>query len=129
MLSPSRTEGQYEWLDLSTLAAPEWLLEAATAPHRASESANGENRPNVSAALDGEPIPEGQRDDTLTSIAGRLHDGTRNLEALTQDLEAINEAGASRPSPAPGYRRSPGASTGGPPASRHHQLRMRRRWN
>jgi hypothetical protein len=40
----------------------------------------------------GAPIPEGGRNTTLTRIAGSLHDGTRTLDALTHDLEAINAA-------------------------------------
>jgi hypothetical protein len=40
----------------------------------------------------GPPIPEGGRNLELTRIAGRLHDGTRDLVELTHDLEAINAA-------------------------------------
>ena len=47
----------------------------------------------------GGPIPAGTRDDALTSIAGRLHDGTRTLEALTADLLEINAARCEPPLP------------------------------
>jgi hypothetical protein len=40
----------------------------------------------------GPPIPEGERNLELTRIAGRLHDGSRDLDTLTRDLEAINAA-------------------------------------
>ncbi len=40
----------------------------------------------------GPPIPEGGRNLELTRIAGRLHDGSRTLDTLTRDLEAINIA-------------------------------------
>ncbi len=45
----------------------------------------------------GPPIPEGTRNDTLTRIAGRLHDGSRDLDELSHDLEAINAARCSPP--------------------------------
>jgi hypothetical protein len=38
----------------------------------------------------GPPIPEGGRNHELTRIAGRLHDGSRDLDTLTRDLEAIS---------------------------------------
>jgi Primase C terminal 1 (PriCT-1) len=40
----------------------------------------------------GEAIYKGTRDITVTSIAGTLHDGTRNLRKLAADLEAINQS-------------------------------------
>jgi hypothetical protein len=45
----------------------------------------------------GPPIPEGGRNTTLTRIAGRLHDGTRTLDTLTRDLEAVNAARCVQP--------------------------------
>jgi primase-like protein len=45
----------------------------------------------------GEPIPETTRNNELTRIAGRLHDGARSLEDLTADLEAINAARCAPP--------------------------------
>jgi hypothetical protein len=40
----------------------------------------------------GPPIPEGGRNHELTRIAGRLHDGSRDLEALVRDLLEISAA-------------------------------------
>jgi hypothetical protein len=40
----------------------------------------------------GPPIPEGGRNHELTRIAGRLHDGSRDLEALVRDLLEISTA-------------------------------------
>jgi hypothetical protein len=40
----------------------------------------------------GPPIAEGERNTGLTSIAGRLHDGTRTLDTLTRDLHEISSA-------------------------------------
>ncbi|MDP9486109.1 MAG: bifunctional DNA primase/polymerase, partial [Actinomycetota bacterium] len=95
---PSRTEGPYEWLDRSPLAdPPERLLEATTEPHRASESTNSENRTTVSAALDGEPIPEGQRNNELTRIGGSLRARGLELEGLEAELLAVNAARCSPP--------------------------------
>jgi hypothetical protein len=42
--------------------------------------------------LNGPPIPDGSRNITLTKIAGSLHDGTRSLEQLIEDLMAVNRA-------------------------------------
>ncbi len=38
------------------------------------------------------PIPDGSRNIALTRVAGALHDGTRTLEELTEDLHAVNKA-------------------------------------
>lgn len=92
---PSRTQGRYRWLEpeerRGLAEAPAWIVEAAREPHRGSERVSG-GRPTVSAEPDGEPIPEGTRNDTLTRIAGRLHDGTRSLEELVAELLTINAA-------------------------------------
>jgi Bifunctional DNA primase/polymerase, N-terminal/Primase C terminal 1 (PriCT-1) len=45
------------------------------------------------------PIPEGTRNETLTRIAGRLHDGSRDLETLAVELIVINEARCTPPLP------------------------------
>ncbi|MDP9485399.1 MAG: bifunctional DNA primase/polymerase, partial [Actinomycetota bacterium] len=95
---PSRTEGPYEWLDRSPPAEPpERLLEAARGPHRASESANKENRPTVSAALDGEPIPEGRRNDEITRVGGAERARGLEYEELLAKLLAVNAARCSPP--------------------------------
>ncbi|MDP9486219.1 MAG: bifunctional DNA primase/polymerase, partial [Actinomycetota bacterium] len=95
---PSRTEGAYEWRDRSPRAAPpEWLLEAARGPYRASEGTTSENRSTVSASLDGEPIPEGQRNHELFRIAGSLRARGLELEALETELFAVNAARCTPP--------------------------------
>ena len=94
---PSITERAYEVLDDFPLSdPPEWLLEALREPSRAvSNTKNGGS--SGPAPQDGGSIPEGGRNSTLTSIAGRLHDGMRDLDELTRDLEAVNEARCTPP--------------------------------
>lgn len=62
--APSRhnSGGVYSWREFSISPAdiPEWLLDRITTPVSRSHGI-------------GEPIPLGRRNDTLTSIAGRLH--------------------------------------------------------
>lgn len=92
VLPPSRTsEGAYTVAEPLPLAElPEELVQALVEDCGASDNsiAPRSNRaiPYVS---DGEPIPEGARNVTLTSCAGRLHDGTRNREELVQALLAV----------------------------------------
>jgi hypothetical protein len=76
--------------------APEWLTEppeALTGQHNSSLMNYSESC-DAPVVLDvaGPPIPEGQRNTTLTRIAGRLHDGTRTLDTLTRDLQDISDA-------------------------------------
>jgi hypothetical protein len=90
VVPPSRTEGRYEWLERRPLAdPPKWLLELLRKRPGGSENASGE-RAAVSTAPGGPPIPDGERNNTLAAIAGRLHDGSRNLEQLASELMAIN---------------------------------------
>ena len=78
--------------------APDWLLEALRdEPRKPSEPARGQSQVNIPD--DGEPIHEGGRDQTLTRIAGRLHDGTRDEGQLEDDLQAVNEARCIPPLP------------------------------
>lgn len=95
----SATEGPYEWLDRRPLADPPgWLLEAMRGPSGArGEDAESSTATPITTA--GPPIPQGQRDTTLTRVAGRLHDGTRDLEALARDLMAVNAARCEPPVP------------------------------
>lgn len=93
---PSRTTGAYESLDSSPPATPpEWLLELLR--EKPGGSGGSGEKPSVSVQLGGEPIPEGQRDKTLASIAGKLHDGSRSLEQLSEDLRAVNLARCAPP--------------------------------
>lgn len=78
---------------------PDWLLERLTKPSKGlSEKSTRHSKP-VSVALDGPPILDGERNDKLASIAGKLHDGTRNLEQLSEELLAINERRCKPPLP------------------------------
>jgi hypothetical protein len=77
---------------------PEWILEAGMVAkpeydHDPVRAAQGPITVNVA----GPPIPEGGRNRGLTRIAGKLHDGTRDLDALTRDLEAVNTARCTPP--------------------------------
>jgi DNA-binding transcriptional ArsR family regulator len=92
---PSHTTRPYQLLDDLPLAdTPAWLIEAGRRPRSAASDATG-NRPRtittaISADLDGPTIPAGTRDDGLTRIAGRLHDGTRTLDELAAELLEVN---------------------------------------
>lgn len=95
---PSRTTGAYAVLDLSPPASPPGWLPELLREQPGGSGGNGE-KPAVSVEPDGDPIPEGTRDNTLTSIAGRLHNGSRTLEQLAADLEAVNRARCTPPLP------------------------------
>jgi hypothetical protein len=97
LLPPSRTDkGDYLWvsgpLGTTPLAdAPEWIVELLTEPPKAIRR-DGEISPRrpVHTALDDSLISEGERNPTLTRIAGRLHDGTRMLAELEAALAEEN---------------------------------------
>lgn len=94
---PSITTNRYEWINRAPVApVPPKLLEALrTEPHKASEPTGRGPGASAAASRTGQgasgPILAGTRNTTLTSIAGRLHDGTRDLEQLTGELVAVNE--------------------------------------
>ncbi len=79
--------------------APERLLERIKGKRkrRHEEDGPGEAPRSVSIDLAGPPIPEGGRNNTLTAVAGRLHDGSRTLEELEEDLDRINRARCPHP--------------------------------
>jgi hypothetical protein len=79
--------------------APEQLLEALRDEPRRKPSGPGHSRSGTSIPDDGGPIPDGTRDEALTRIAGRLHDGTRDLAQLEDDLQAVNESRCIPPLP------------------------------
>src|SRR5215207_1683363 len=92
--------------DLPIANAPEWLL--ANGPERKASGRHAgrdDFAGPVSIDTAGEPIPDGERNRTLARIAGRLHDGSRSLDDLTRDLEAINDARCSPPLEAEEVRR------------------------
>jgi hypothetical protein len=92
-----RPDGEYRVLEKSTTmaVAPAWLIEWAQNRGHLSQSpcgGGGSNKPraDITVSLDGPPIPEGERHDTLKSIAGRLFDG--DVDRLAANLAALNEA-------------------------------------
>jgi Bifunctional DNA primase/polymerase, N-terminal/Primase C terminal 1 (PriCT-1) len=107
VVPPSATTRLYELLDDLPLAAPpEWLTEALRQPHSAatprSDATGGVDRPPSPGPIDLDrsgPIPAGTRDDTLTRIAGRLHDGTRDAAELAGALLEVNRRRCEPPLP------------------------------
>jgi Bifunctional DNA primase/polymerase, N-terminal/Primase C terminal 1 (PriCT-1) len=99
IVPPSHTTQPYEVLDSLPLATPPgWLTKALAEPQRTI----GKVRSVTTAAsigAYGPPIFEGARDDTLTRIAGRLHDGTRSLDDLAAKLLEINAQRCEPPLP------------------------------
>jgi hypothetical protein len=80
--------------------APEPLLEALRDEPRRKPSAASQGRTGPeSISDDGGPILDGTRDEALTRIAGRLHDGTRDAAQIEDDLQAVNEARCIPPLP------------------------------
>lgn len=99
---PSTTTGRYEWINEAPLEhVPPKLLKTLTSKPRRSPGASGGGASRLKTeVMDGGPIHEGTRDETLTRIAGRLHDSTRDLPQLEDDLLAVNEARCNPPLPA-----------------------------
>jgi hypothetical protein len=90
IIAPSRTTRPYEVLDALPLAdPPAWLIELLAEPQREATKVRHITTA-ASVAVDGPPILQGSRDDTLARIAGRLHDGTRDLDDLAAELLEIN---------------------------------------
>jgi hypothetical protein len=90
---PSVTTERYEWLNKAPPApVPPKLLEALRGEPRSPNGRSGRSRSGAGIPDEGAPIHEGARDETLTRIAGRLHDGSRDLGQLEADLQAENEA-------------------------------------
>jgi hypothetical protein len=96
---PSATTRPYEVLDDLPLAdPPEWLLEALRSDSRGAGVGDAHS-PGPGPLDTGGPIPEGTRDDTLASIAGKMHDGSRDLDELTAGLLEINARRCEPPLP------------------------------
>jgi hypothetical protein len=99
LLPTSTTTGAYEVLDNLPIAEPPaWLVRLLQEPPKTTRAGRPQ-RSTVNAAVDGPPILEGERDDTLASIAGGLHDGTRSRADLEDELQEINEARCVPPLP------------------------------
>jgi hypothetical protein len=86
---------RYRWISGRSEIAPlpEDLIEADPTPQPSRR------RDGSTIGLETGPIPEGTRNETLTRIAGRLHDGSRNPETLATDLARINETRCTPPLP------------------------------
>jgi hypothetical protein len=98
LLPPSTTQGAYRRLDNRTLTDPPApLVERLTEPNRTRSRGTGGTTAPITANLDGPPILKGERDHSLTRIAGKLHDGTRGLDDLTYDLMEINASRCAPP--------------------------------
>jgi len=100
IVPPSRARSPYEVVDALPLAdTPPWLLERLRSPHRAAPGGASKSLyvKTISPDLDGPVIVEGTRNSTMTRIAGKLHDGTRDLAQLTVDLLAIRDARCENP--------------------------------
>src|SRR5215208_2290328 len=99
IVPPSRTTRPYEVLDaLPPADTPPWLREILTEPQRTAGKVRM-IRTAPSVGVDGPPILQGSRDDTLARIAGRLHDGTRSLDDLTAELLESNARRCEPPLP------------------------------
>ncbi len=97
---PSATALRYEWANKAPLApVPPKLLEALRDEPRSPNGRSGRTGAGATIPDDGGPIHEGARDETLARIAGRLHDGSRDLPRLEDDLQAVNEARCVPPLP------------------------------
>ncbi len=79
----------YSILDASPKAELPTAWAELALSKRGKERATGA-RDRSSQATDGERITEGRRYHFLKPECGRLHDGTRDLPQLTEDLDAIN---------------------------------------
>jgi hypothetical protein len=77
---------QYKWVSCQTDISPlpEELIEPEPTPQGSRQ------RDPSTVGIDTGPIFEGSRDNTLARIAGRLHDGTRSLDELAEELLKIN---------------------------------------
>ncbi len=95
---PSRTDkGPYAFLDRKPRTTPpEWLLEAARAPYRATGDED-EAEAGPVGGLDGEPIPKGERGDTLFRIACSLRARGCEYTRILSELERINRDRCSPP--------------------------------
>jgi DNA-binding transcriptional ArsR family regulator len=102
IVPPSSTTRPYQLLDdLPRADTPAWLIEALTRPQGPRFSKASATTTAIVADLDGGPIPAGARDDTITRIAGRLHDGTRSLDELAAELLEVNAVRCQPPLPRP----------------------------
>jgi hypothetical protein len=89
--------------DLPMAQAPPELVEWATSRNKAAPAPNAaRSKTNVAPLSEGETIPKGARHNTLASILGGKHDGTRSLSELTELALHINERQCDPPIGSPG---------------------------
>jgi Bifunctional DNA primase/polymerase, N-terminal/Primase C terminal 1 (PriCT-1) len=100
ILAPgSATKGTYTRLDKRPLSEPPaQLVRTLTEPQRDAVKIRSITTA-ASVSVDSPAILEGTRDVTLTRIAGRLHDGTRSLDDLVEELLKINAQRCDPPLP------------------------------
>ncbi|MBA3491082.1 MAG: primase C-terminal domain-containing protein, partial [Rubrobacteraceae bacterium] len=101
VLVPPSTNYRSKAADGATSAvahAPERLLEMIRGKkEQGHEDGPGSPSQPVSIDVAGPPITEHGRNVALTAIAGRLHDGSRTLKELEEELERINQARCPQP--------------------------------
>lgn len=80
---------------------PEWLVELIVEPKKPKPPTLRRDGAQTTLYdfLEGPSILEGSRHDTMTSLGGRLQDGSRSAEELLRDLHAINDARCTPPLP------------------------------
>lgn len=84
--APSITRLPYETIDSSPVTdAPGWLIDIATKRRDTNKAAQTEVNP------DGQPIPDGQRNDTLTSLAGIMRRRGMTQPEIETALLTINQ--------------------------------------
>jgi hypothetical protein len=76
---------------LSPAEPPQWLLDLIRA--------NGKKQPDASAATDDEKFPEGERNNRLASLAGKLRRAGLSADAIAAALIAENQRRCSPPLP------------------------------
>jgi hypothetical protein len=102
IVPPSSTTRPYEVLDALPLAEPPRALMKALTALQETRREGEKVRPITTAtsvSTTGPKIPQGTRDDQLTRIAGRLHDGMRDLDTLAAELLQINAQRCEPPLP------------------------------
>ncbi len=126
----SVTEGAYEVIEDAPLAdAPALLVEALRRPHSAASREPRAAAPAV--ILDGEPIPDGQRNETMFKLAASLRGRGLDAGAMLAELERINAARCSPPLDGPelakiansAARYAPGTGSPGPDDAAREMLR------
>lgn len=109
---------RYTWLDdlRTPVPPPPWFLGIIAAAGRASTAKNG-------TGDDGEPIAEGERNDALASIAGRMRWAGLKVEEIIDVLQRVNKERCEPPLPedeVEAIARSIGRYPAGDDRTEHH---------